>query len=1042
MKCFKSIVSLLIVFAIVTSFVVFPHRAHAGIFDEGGTLDNIKNWILGDYFEVIKNKNLEVEFGDFRYASTVPQAYYTTPTESVEDKYGNVTNYYRGGDTTTTKIIDSYNHTFNTIHNISNNTTNNTNNYSANIKLQDFLNSYTTNNNNYTYNTEYKSWYYDNTSNTYQFDNSQTYYNTDNSQYYISIDNSTDEYYLVDVKYSPTFVTVNYTYNTTNNNITNNYGDVTNVYYFELSDGRNSSTLSADEVAGLDLGYDVANYELVTDDTNTLSLQHFDGDYTDSSSYSRPFYSENRSSSYVDSGAFGKAVKLASGSAAGVTISGLSNYDGLTFDFRIYYDDPSSLGIYLGDTNLFQEVVTGTRVWKLRDVYSDDGTKAPGEGYSLYFDSSLVLDSNTFYDISFLKEHYAWESSTRPAYQFKEDSHILFAHSVPSSYLFAGFEGESSYVKKYGWMTVSDPSPSLHSQTAYFQYRPDVDLIEPSQWVTAWSTKGTIKHYTEYEYRWAASQSIAANFPYSTYVNQWVPMRITIDNGKLYYFVNGDLVGSGAFTMPAANKFYIKSSGTLYLDELRVTTGDMVFSDTYNPSDSPYDTNKVLALPTTLTANTIYVRHSTPVSAWRVGGVRPSNPSTGFLYIPLYDDYTGGQAKFYDGGNWVDVEAMVYDGGTSKSVKGYQFTPMGEASDVDPNLEPGRDPEDSSVTIVEQPQDVSSAEGETVTVCVVAEGDGLTFKWYYKDKGAATFLYTSTFTGDTYTTEMTGKRDGRQIYCVVTDQYGNSVQSNTVTLMMKSTPVSVQIVEQPQNVSGAEGETVTVRVVAEGDGLTYQWYFKEKDGPQFFLTNKFTGDTYEVEMTGRRDGRQIYCVVTDQYGNTIQSDTVTLAIKTSEPSEDPEDSTCSHTWEVKQIIEPVYDESGNIITEGYTIYCCSICGEEYKDTTGSGPPSSTPNEDDEEGFLGWLGDKLGDLFGALGDGIISLLEATFGKILDSLISLVEMVFEKLSKIVDLFGGFGDALSVVWSWLPEDIMTVLVLGVTIFVFLGVIKLFFK
>ena len=57
----------------------------------------------------------------------------------------------------------------------------------------------------------------------------------------------------------------------------------------------------------------MANYELVTDDPNTLSLQHFDGDYIDSSSFNRTFYSENRSTNYVDSGAFGKAVQRGRG---------------------------------------------------------------------------------------------------------------------------------------------------------------------------------------------------------------------------------------------------------------------------------------------------------------------------------------------------------------------------------------------------------------------------------------------------------------------------------------------------------------------------------------------------------------------------------------------------------------------------------------------------------------------------------------------------------------------------------------------------------
>lgn len=130
----------------------------------------------------------------------------------------------------------------------------------------------------------------------------------------------------------------------------------------------------------------------------------------------------------------------------------------------------------------------------------------------------------------------------------------------------------------------------------------------------------TISHYLDKEYRWSPSQYILANFSYDTYKNQWVSMRITISGGKLYYFVNGDLVGSGSFTKPSADKFYIKSSGTVYLDELRVTTGSLSSTGTYNPSSSPFDTNKVLALPDDLVENTIYVQSDIDVTNIRVGG--------------------------------------------------------------------------------------------------------------------------------------------------------------------------------------------------------------------------------------------------------------------------------------------------------------------------------------------------------------------------------------------------------------------------------------
>ena len=76
------------------------------------------------------------------------------------------------------------------------------------------------------------------------------------------------------------------------------------------------------------------------------------------------------------------------------------------------------------------------------------------------------------------------------------------------------------------------------------------------------------------------------------------------------------------------------------------------------------------------------------------------------------------------------------------------------------------------------------------------------------------------------------------------------------------------------------------------------------------------------------------------------------------------------------------------------------------------------------------------------DGVISLLKAALGKVLDGIIDLINMVFDKLSQLVDLFGSFGDALGVLWTWLPPEIVLVLVAGVTVFVFIGVLKLFMK
>ena len=688
----------------------------------------------------------------------------------------------------------------------------------------------------------------------------------------------------MDVQYSPTFVTVNYTYNNTVNH-NEKYGDVTNVYYYELTDGRNSSTLSADEVAGMVFGYDVVNYELITDDPNTLSLQHFDGDYNDSSSYGRSFYSQNRSTTYVDSGAFGKALSLPNGSAAGVQIPGLSGYGSLSFDFRIYYNDISKLGIYFGDTNIFQEVPT-LRRWVGRDVDNDKAltsncVRSDGRGGSafeyIYVNDSLEVQKGQYYAYSDIRSNMyvggiVVSNSLNPL-----SNSVSSAMAIPSSCFSSGYVEDNS-AKRYGWMDSSN-KPVLYSSSL------TADCLATH--VTSFDSAAdtchfTIaRHYLDKEYRWSPSRYVQANFAYDSYKNQWVSMRITISGGKLYYFVNGDLVGSGSFTKPTADKFYIKSSGTVYLDELRVTTGNLSSTSSYTPSNAPYDTNKVLALPNELTANTIYVQHTTPVANHRIGGVRPSNPETGYFYIPLHEDNTGGQPQLYDGSNWVNVTAMVYDGKVLKDAKGFKFSPVGSSPDVDVDAKPER----------------------------------------------------------------------------------------------PTKPV-------------------------DPEKCTHEWEETDRTEPTCILAGS-------VEYT---------C------SSCEKTKTETLP-------------KLGHTWEVKQTVQTAYDEEGNILTQGFTIYRCSACGEEYKDTDGSGPPGSGGGSDDGDKTI-WdrIADLIGTVIGGLLDGLVSLANMLLGKLAD----VVAAVMSIFMEVPQLFAGFLDFLSAVFPFVPPDIMLLITFGIAAVVFVGIIK----
>ena len=148
-----------------------------------------------------------------------------------------------------------------------------------------------------------------------------------------------------------------------------------------------------------------------------------------------------------------------------------------------------------------------------------------------------------------------------------------------------------------------------------------------------------------------------------------------------------------------------------------------------------------------------------------------------------------------------------------------------------------------------------------------------------------------------------------------------------------------------------------------------------------------------------------------------------------------------HNWVVDRTVQTTYDEEGNLLQQGYTIYSCSVCGEQYKDMEGTVPPGS-----EEEKSI-W--EKLGDLIGSGFGGIIEIIEAILGKILDALTSLVNMITDKFKGIVEsilsifdelpaLFGGFLDFLAAIFPFLPPEITSILTFGVIAITFIGILK----
>lgn len=181
-----------------------------------------------------------------------------------------------------------------------------------------------------------------------------------------------------------------------------------------------------------------------------------------------------------------------------------------------------------------------------------------------------------------------------------------------------------------------------------------------------------------------------------------------------------------------------------------------------------------------------------------------------------------------------------------------------------------------TLKITSQPQAVVVRKNATASVNVAVYGDGVKYEWYYKDVNAAAFAKATSNT-NVYSVAMNSAISGRQVYCKITDKYGKSVISNTVTLTMAT---ELTIAKQPESQTVYCGSVAKISVDAIGDGLQYKWFVKKASDTEFILEENIAGNEYQVNVDESLNGAMAYCVVTDKYGDSVTSETATITAAT------------------------------------------------------------------------------------------------------------------------------------------------------------------
>ena len=184
--------------------------------------------------------------------------------------------------------------------------------------------------------------------------------------------------------------------------------------------------------------------------------------------------------------------------------------------------------------------------------------------------------------------------------------------------------------------------------------------------------------------------------------------------------------------------------------------------------------------------------------------------------------------------------------------------------------------------ITGQPADYTGTVGETAVFEVKASGTGLTYQWQYRNASGGTWRNSSMAGNDeaSISVPITSARDGQMYRCVVTGENGGSVISNVVYLTVGTVDTTPVITAQPEDFTGASGETAQFTVQATGTGLTYQWQYCNATS-NIWRNSSMEGndtDTISVTAASYRNGQKYRCIVTSEDGRSITTETAVLNV--------------------------------------------------------------------------------------------------------------------------------------------------------------------
>lgn len=477
----------------------------------------------------------------------------------------------------------------------------------------------------------------------YTYTYNTAYYNQTYNSYYIPVTyNNVDYNYFV--TYTPTYTNITY--------IVDGCGDpsqaVSNNYYFQLPDGRNSYNLTADDVFGIPLAGEVINYDAIPENDNCVALYHFDGNITDASGKSNTaIFDDGTVPQYISSSSFGKHLMLTNRGRFSLTLPEALEAP-YTIEFRFNY----------GQYQSFFPISSELKNPAASDYYIQDSRVTHSGSSSLYLNNNEVF-------IKALKQY-------------------LVFHNYYGFYFSGLDDGARKNRFGYYWETGGLYFYDFPSVTNFYAKDKSGNFVTIS---TSLLSSNYDTCFTETKNKYSAEKLTGQSFNYGSCssnssipipLGQWVNMAIVNDGSTVKYYMNGvEFTPPSNWVVSTGSVDYLSFYGSpgftySYYDELRISKGAL-YTENYTPASAPFDIPMALVLPSEKTEGAIAVKSAVAVNNVRLGGVRPSYPAQGDVYISLDADKKVTSCQQYQSGTWTECQGSVCKDNNWVELTGYSF---------------------------------------------------------------------------------------------------------------------------------------------------------------------------------------------------------------------------------------------------------------------------------------------------------------------------------------------------------------------------------